>query len=67
MLLIDNLKFSQLLENDIGKLVVHLNFSDLVIWPNRDIRRSVSLPKLKTSDIPIDLVEQKGDLKKSEY
>ena len=43
MLLIVNLEFSELSENGIGNLVVHLHFSNSVIWPNLDIRRNESL------------------------
>ena len=37
------------LKNGIGDLVVHLHFSDSVIWPKLDIWRNESLPKLATS------------------
>ena len=54
-----SLQFSELPENGTGALFVHLHFSDLVIWPNLDIRRSEYLPKLATSFSPTDLVKQK--------
>ena len=61
VLLIVNLQFSKLSENGfIGVFVVHLHLSDLVIWPNLDIPRSESLPKLNTSFSPTDSVKQKS-------
>ena len=62
VLLIVNLLLSELWENGISDLVVHLHFSDSVIWPNLDIRRSESQPKLATSFSPNSLVKQKLSL-----
>ena len=60
-MLIVNLQFSKLSENGfIGVFVVHLYLSDLVIWPNLDIPRSESLPKLNTSYSQTDSVKQKS-------
>ena len=60
VVLIANLLFSELSENDNGDLIVHLHFSNSVIWPNMDIRRGESLPKLATSFSLTDSVEQKS-------
>ena len=57
-MLIVKLQFSKLLENGNGDLVVHLNFSDRVIWPNLDICRSVSLPKMAKSFSPTNSVKK---------
>ena len=59
MLLILNLQVSELSENGIVDLVVHLHFSDSVIWPNLDIWSCKSQPKLNTSYSPTDSVKQK--------
>ena len=63
VLLIANLLFSELSENGIGDLVVHLHFSNLVTWPNLDIWRSESLPNLAISFSPNNSVKQKSTIR----
>ena len=46
-----NLQFSELLDNGIGDFVAHLHFSNSVILPNLDIRRSESVPKSQVDHI----------------
>ena len=74
VLLIVNLQLSELWENGIGDLFVHLHSSNSVILPNLDIQRSESLPKLATLFSPNNLAKQKSTIwqpvwrsQKSEY